>query len=298
MLYRERSHSAIIEISLIAVVIIWATNYPIVKYGLVELNPFVFNSTRFITASLVAVLPFLRHYRWERIAKEDIHRIVWAGVVASVAYQVMFIVGISMTTAGNSAILLSTSPLFTVLLNARLQRERIKPAVWAGMLLSLAGITMIIIGSGKKVEFGGKDLLGDFITLGAAALWALNTNLQKPILHKYHVAQFAIVQFVIGAIGLSIIALPSALQMDWPSIHWTYYSAGIISGVFAIGIANFIWSYGINRIGPGRTANFGNLVPVLAFIVSYFTLNEILYPIQVIGAGITILGVWVVRQGN
>jgi drug/metabolite transporter (DMT)-like permease len=105
-------------------------------------------------------------------------------------------------------------------------------------------------------------------------------------------------QFLIGAVGLSMLAIPSVVHTDLSSIHWAYYGSGIVSGIFAIGIANYIWSYGISRIGPGRTANFGNLIPVLAFIVSYITLNEILYPIQVIGAAITLLGVWVVRHGN
>jgi drug/metabolite transporter (DMT)-like permease len=223
MVYREKNHSTFIEISLLAVVVIWAINYPIVKYGLAGLNPFIFNSIRYIVASLVAVLPFLLRYKWERIAKEDIRSIARAGIVASVAHQVMFIVGMSMTTAGNAVILLSTSPLFTVILNARLQRERIKPAVWTGMLISLVGIILIIIGSGKKVEFGGNELLGDFICLGASALWALNNNLQRPILQRYNVAQFALIQFVIGAVGLSVIAMPWVLRTDLSSVHWTYY---------------------------------------------------------------------------
>ena len=298
MVHRERNHSAFIEISLLAVVVIWAVNYPVIKYGLAGLNPFIFNSVRYITASVIAVLPFLWHYKWRRIAKEDVQSITRAGIVASVAHQVMFIAGMSMTTAGNAVILLSTSPLFTVILDAKLKREKVKNAVWAGMIVSLTGIVLIIIGSGKKVGFGGNELVGDFICLGASAVWALNNNLQKPILQRYDVAQFALIQFVIGAAGLSVIATPWALHTDFSAVHWKYYGAAVVSGVFAIGIAYFIWSYGIKIIGPGRTANFGNLVPVIAFVVSYFTLNEILFPIQIVGAAVTIAGVWVVHRND
>ena len=296
MIQPEKSHNRIIEMWLLLVVVIWATNYPIAKYGISGLNAFVFNSIRYIIASIILCFPFIRHLHWTTVQKGDGLKLFRASVIASVVYQMFFIVGLSMTTAGNSAILLSTSPLWTIFLNARLHKERIMPQVWTGMVLSLCGIVMIIIGSGKKLEFGGNDILGDIISLIAAALWALNTTLQKPLLIKYPAPQFALIQFVIGAVGLSLIAAPSAITLEWGAIHWTYYLAAIVSGTLSIAIANLIWSHGINRIGPGRTANFGNLVPVIAFVVSYFTLNENLLPIQFIGAAVTILGVWVARR--
>ncbi|MDI6767272.1 MAG: DMT family transporter [Bacteroidota bacterium] len=286
----------VVEFWLLLVVVIWATNYPIAKYGLMGLNPFVFNSIRYIVATSVICFLFIRYFQWTPVDRSDMPKLFRAGIVASVIYQLFFIIGLSMTTAGNSAVLLSTSPLWTVFLNARLHKEKIRYQMWIGMVLSLSGIVMIIIGSGKKLEFGGNDILGDIISLIAAALWALNTTLQKPLLVKYPAPQFALIQFVIGAVGLSLIALPSAISIEWESIHWSYYFAAIVSGTLSIGIANLIWSHGIKKIGPGRTANFGNLIPVIAFIVSYFTLHEDLLIIQFIGAGVTILGVWVARK--
>jgi drug/metabolite transporter (DMT)-like permease len=52
----------------------------------------------------------------------------------------------------------------------------------------------------------------------------------------------------------------------------------------------------VKHLGPGRTANFNNLVPVLAFIFSYFTLHEQLLPIQFVGAGVTVVGIWIARR--
>ena len=68
------------------------------------------------------------------------------------------------------------------------------------------------------------------------------------------------------------------------------------SGAFSIGVANAIWTFGVKRLGPGRTSNFQNLVPVLAFIISYFTLNEEIAPIHFVGAAVTIAGVWYARR--
>jgi drug/metabolite transporter (DMT)-like permease len=164
------------------------------------------------------------------------------------------------------------------------------------MAISLCGVAMIIIRSGKQLEFGGNALIGDIVTLTAAMIWGLNTNLQKPLLARYSVLQVATSMMIVGGIGLSLAAIPSAMKLDWGSIDWRHYAAAIASGAFSIGIANAIWSNGVKRLGPGRTANFNNLVPVLAFIISYFTLHEPISVIQIVGVTITMAGVWVARR--
>jgi drug/metabolite transporter (DMT)-like permease len=57
-----------------------------------------------------------------------------------------------------------------------------------------------------------------------------------------------------------------------------------------------MWTPGVKRLGPGRMSNFQNLVPVLAFIISCFTLHEYLMQVHFIGPGVTIAGVWYARR--
>ncbi|MBI3765276.1 MAG: DMT family transporter [Ignavibacteriales bacterium] len=285
-----------VELWLLVVVVVWAANYPVAKYGLQGMNPFVFNALRYLVAALVLAAPLVRWSLWQPIERTDVPRILRAGMIASVIYQIAFITGLSLTTAGNSAVLLSTSPLWTMFLNARIHKEKIQPLMWVGMGVSLCGVIMIISGSGKKIELGGNELIGDVITLAAAALWGLNTNLQKPLLVRYSPTQLAFLLTAIGAIGLSLIAAPALVSYEWTSVHWTYYLAAILSGALSIGIANGLWSNGVRQLGPSRTANFNNLVPVFAFGISYLALREQLLPIQFLGAGVTIVGVWIARR--
>ena len=164
------------------------------------------------------------------------------------------------------------------------------------MTLSLCGVLMIIAGSGKNVWLGGEALVGDMICVTAAILWGFNTNLQKPLLSQYSTFQLALVMIIVGAAGLSLIAIPSALTLEWGSIHWSYYAAAVGSGVFSIAAANVFWSNGVKRFGPGKTGNFGNLIPVLAFLMSYFMLDEQLFVVQFLGAAVTVVGVWLARR--
>jgi drug/metabolite transporter (DMT)-like permease len=292
----ERARDRAAELLVLLVIVIWASNFPISKYGIAGLDIFVFNGIRFVVAAgMLGGVIFLRSGGIS-LQRADWPALLRAGLVGNVLYQVAFIVGLNMTTAGNSAILLATAPLWTIFINARLHGERILSQMWMGMAVSLCGITMIIVGSGRKVEFGSNALLGDIICIAAAMFWALNTNLQKPLLVKFSPLQLAFVMISVGAVGLSLIAIPAGVSLSWGSVHWTYYLAAIASGALSIAAGNVLWSYGVKRLGPGRTAVFGNLIPVLAFIVSYFTLHEELLFIQIVGAAVTILGVWLARR--
>lgn len=163
-------------------------------------------------------------------------------------------------------------------------------------MLSLVGVVLIIIGSGRNLAFGGNEIVGDVVCLAAAFLWAFSTNLQKPLLQQYAPLPLAAMMIGVGAVGLSILALPAALSMDWTSLSWEYWAATVLWGALSIGVSNAVWSYGVQRLGPGRTGSFSNLVPVIALISSYIALDEHICLIQFLGSAITIAGVWIARR--
>jgi drug/metabolite transporter (DMT)-like permease len=284
------------EALLLLVVFIWAANYPLVKWGIEQIGVYLFNAVRFVVAALVVAAAFFARNSWTPIRKEDWRSLLWASFIANVVYQIAFIVGLSLTTAGNSAILLSTAPLWTLCFHAWLHKERIPGRMVLGMVISLCGVVMIVVGSGQKLEFGGTAMIGDLTSLAAAALWALNTNLQKPLVAKYPPMQVAVIMLSVGAVGLSAAAVHSFMTLDWTHVPPIHYAAAVASGALAIGAANVIWTLGVKRLGPGRTANFNNLIPILAFVLSYFTLKEAVHLIHFIGAGLTIVGVWYARK--
>jgi len=296
MITPDRPSERHTDMLLLFVVVIWAANYPAAKYAIEGLDLFVFNGVRYVVAAVVLAAIFFSRSSWQHIERADWPKLIRAGIVANVLYQMMFIVGLRMTTAGNSAILLATSPLWTIFIDSRIHRSLISLSMWLGMALSLCGIFIIVFGSSQKLEIGGMALVGDLLSLAAAFLWGFSTNLQKPLLVRYSPTQVALVMISAGAVGLSLVAVPPALTARWMAIDWKYYLAAILSGALSIGLGNAVWSHGVKKLGPGRTANYSNLVPVLALVISYFGLEESLTYVQCIGAGVTLVGVWVARR--
>jgi hypothetical protein len=77
---------------------------------------------------------------------------------------------------------------------------------------------MIVVGSGKKIEFGSEAAMGDLITLLAAMLWALNTSVQKPLVARYPSTQVALVSVGVGALVLPLVGAPAMATMDWGGV--------------------------------------------------------------------------------
>jgi len=212
MMTSGRSEDLKAELLLLLVVLIWASNYPVAKFSIRQLDVFVFNAVRYVVAAaLLLAIFWTTRSSWVPLGRADRPRLVRAGVVAGVLYQIAFIIGLSLTTAGNSAVLMATAPLWTIAISARMHREPIAGRVWVGMGLSLAGVVMIIAGSGRSLSMGGVQIWGDLICLAAAVLWAFNTNLQKPLLGRYSPLQLSLMMMSIGAVGLTVSAVPAAV---------------------------------------------------------------------------------------
>ncbi len=292
MLSRER----VTEILLLAVALIWASNYPLTKFGLVVLDVFVFNSIRFLVAFILLLMILRARSLSIHVEPSDRKKIFQLGLLASIVYQCAFIVGLNHTSSGNAAVILSTSPLWTAFFSARINKERLYPRIWIGLSVSLMGIVLIILGSGRKIEVGTEGFTGDLLILLAAILWGINTTLQKALLVRYSAVELSVLTVGIGALGLTLIALPPAMAMNWSAVSFPYVLAAILSGALSIGAANVLWTYGVKKFGPSRTANYNNLVPVFAFLIAYITIGEHVTPLQVAGSAMTLLGVWIVRR--
>jgi drug/metabolite transporter (DMT)-like permease len=284
------------ESLLLIVVLIWAANAPLVKFGISGMDLLVFNSIRFLVAGTTLAAIVRARTPWTKVPNSDWLNLIGLGIIAHVLYQLTYLYGIKNTTVGNSAIILSTSPLWTMFLNSMIHKEKVPSQTWLGTGVSLVGIIFIVIGTGSTVRIGGDALLGDVLSLVAALLWALSTTLQKNFLKSYSAMQLSVMLVSVGAIVLTIAAIPSAITIRWGEVGTGYYAAAVGSGALSIGASTVLWAVGIKKLGPRRTANFNNLVPVLAFIFAYIALGEKMYPLQILGAAITLVGVWLARR--
>jgi drug/metabolite transporter (DMT)-like permease len=278
--------------------LIWGLNFPVIKATLDQLPPLAFNAVRFPLASLAVLLILRSRGPLPRPRASDWPRILLLGILGNVVYQGFFIFGIDGTLAGNASILLATIPIWTVALSTLRGHERPGLVVWAGVLATVTGMTILVLGGRLALDFRGGTLLGDLLVVGAAMTWSLYTVGSRRVVHRYGSLPVTAWTLWIGTVGLTVLGLPSLLATPLSVVTPAAWGGAVYSGVMGIGIAYLLWYRGVRRIGSSRTAAYQNLVPVVALAVAWLWLGEVPTSLQILGAAVVLGGLTLARLGR
>ncbi len=287
------------DISLISVAFIWGINIPFMKNGLDQMDWFAFNAIRLVFSALVlAGLASNEYRRGHRPAATLRKRnvLVYAVVVSGV-YQFLFLLGISRTTSANTALIISTIPMWTALAARVFLLERLKLLAWFGLVVAFAG-TLIVALQKPDLELGRQTLIGNLCIVGAALGWAAGTVISRPLLKSISPMQLSAWSAVIALPFHVAIAAPalgeSVKQLANPAV----LAILLYSGVFSTGLALPMWSFGVRHAGAARASAFQNLVPVIAIASAWLVRGEAAGWIQVVGGGLIIGGLVIMRTAK
>lgn len=278
--------------------IFWGVNFSVVKFALVDLPPLAFNGLRFMLATATMfILTWAAGYRFN-FQRRHVFYLIGLGLLGNTAYQLFFVFGIDKTTADNSALILATVPAWVALVGTMSGVERVKPGGWLGVLLSLIGIILMILGSDRQTEFqfGGATLNGDILVLLATLCWSGYTLLIRPMMRLYSAAAVTSFSTLMGAVPLVGVTMPTIIQLDWTEVSLSAWSALLFSGLFAITLAYFFWNYGVSRLGSTRTSLYSNLTPPVALLTAWLWLGETLTSQQWWGTLLVLVGVVLARR--
>jgi drug/metabolite transporter (DMT)-like permease len=284
------------DLLLLLMTLIWGSNFTAIKYSLEDMLPLSFNAIRFTIASIVMLVVALTASDGVTVAPGDRMKLFALGLLGNTFYQSLFITGMAHTRAGNAALILATTPLFTAILGRIRKHEHFTSRGVAGLLLAFAGIVMIVISGRGEVSIG-ETLLGDSLLLASTVCWALYTVGSKQLVHKYGSMKATTIMMTSGTPLLLLVCAPSLLKQDWSRVRPLAWAGVVYSGLFAIALAYFIWSYGVRRIGSTRTAIYSNITPIVALLVAWLALGETPTLGQLVGAIVIFGGIYLVRHG-
>ncbi|MEN8375379.1 MAG: DMT family transporter [Gemmatimonadota bacterium] len=282
------------EAGLVLTAAIWGVNFSVSKAALATVPPLAFNALRYPLAGLAAAVALRLLGTGVRPRRRDLLTILALGALGNVIYQLLFIEGLDRTLAGNSGVLMATSPVWTAALAAPLAGERVAGTAWGGILLTLIGVSLVVLG-GAAGGLGGDTLAGDLLTLGAAFTWALYTVLSIPMVRRYGALPVTVWTMWVGALVLPWFGLGQLREIGLGAIGAAEWAAVAYAGVLSITVAYVFWYHGVRVLGSAKTAAFGNLVPVMAIAVAWLSLGERPAPVQLAGAALTVLGVALAR---
>ena len=284
-----------IEGILLLVSFIWGINPTIMKVGLLYLPPMPYNGVRMLIALLFAWLMLCMSKTYKPFERQDIKPMLWVGGAGFFIFQLAFTFGVQDTTAGNSSLLLALVPASVAIINKIFKIEDISPSMVLGIGISLLGVILIVVGSGKEFSTSDNHLFGAFMMLIAQFAYGYYSVFSKPLLHKYSTYQVTAYMVTIATALFIPIAIPSLMVIEWREIPLIAWFSVLYSGIFAICVGNFLWMWAIGKIGSTRTALYNNLSPIFAVTTGYVFLGEGFGWLQFFGALVIFGGMYLTR---
>jgi drug/metabolite transporter (DMT)-like permease len=219
-------------------------------------------------------------------------------LIGNTIFQLIFINGIARTTAGNSSLILATTPIFVALLSSILGIEKVERKIWQSVILSFMGIILIVVGTEKTPTITDQSLIGDLLILASTICWSTYTVLSKPLLKRYTPFKLTTLTIAIGTLPLVLVSIPSLYTQNWNSVSTEAWLSLTYSSCLAIAIGYIIWYTGVSRIGSARTALYNNVTPVIAVTVAWVFLSESMTPTRIIGAALVFVSLYLARRTN
>lgn len=281
---------------LFSVPLMWGFNFPVMKIGLEHIPPLAYSTIRMFFCVAVAWIILYFSKTHKKVAKEDMKSLFVISFFGFFIFQLLFILGVNLTPSGNAAIIVALLPISVAILSMFLKIERISRKTFGVIVFSFIGILLITFGSGKEFSLASDHLLGALMLLVGQFFFAYYTIYSKKLMGKYSPYQIIAYVFGISTFFFVLISIPELIALDFTKIPLEAWMSDIYSGVFAIGIGNIIWTWGIDKIGSTNTALYNNLTPVFAVIFAFFILGERFGFIQFIGAAIILIGLTLNRN--
>jgi len=265
----------IANLLLILTTILWGTSFIITKNLTQEVPIFLYLGIRFSIA-FIGFIPYF--IRIKRINK----KILLFGTLTGLMYYFAIVfqtLGIQTTTAGKAAFITGLSTIMVPFFTWLGFRKSIKKRVWLAVIISISGMVFLLLEGESNI------IIGDFLVLLCAVLYAFFIVLNDKYVRTVDVYLYSIVQLIV----ISVLSFGGSFLFneayDLSNISLPFWLIFIYMGL-AVTSGTFIFqNWSQQHQGPTQTAIIFTLEPVFAVIFASFVFgSETMTPYGWIGS--------------
>jgi len=287
---------SVADYSMMLVVVIWGLNSSIIKLTILQIHPLVFTAFRFTIASILLAVVLRLREGSVGIPTRFSWRVIALGIIGNTLYQVLFILGLSMTTASNTALIIATTPAIVTVLGICSGVEQTNLRLISGIFLAFLGVMLLI--SGPGLVFGKQALVGDLLVLGSVICWSIYTLGVRSLHKQISSLRVTVLTILVGTPGLVIISLPWLRDVHWHQVTLSAWGGVAYAAILTLVVGYVLWNDSVHRIGGGRTSIYTCITPAVAMLVAWLVLNERPSPLQILGTIFIISGVLLTTINN
>jgi drug/metabolite transporter (DMT)-like permease len=279
------------------VTFLWSLSWVFIKIGLREaVPPITFAALRYVLAA-ACLIPLILANPRARVALRGLNPREWVGltllgVVYYTATQGLQYVALAVLPAATLTLLLSMTPVIVAIAAQRGLGERLSWMQWAGLALVMGGT----IGYFFPIALPPEQAIG--VGFGVLALLANATS----ALMGRKINQAIPVPLVVTGVSMTIgavlmmgvgVALEGIVALSWQT--WLMI---IFLAVVNTAVAFTLWNHTLRTLPAVESSVINNTMTVQIALLAFLFLGETLTAQQILGLGVTVIGVLAVQLGR
>jgi drug/metabolite transporter (DMT)-like permease len=208
------------------------------------------------------------------------------------AHFALWIASLFYTTVAASVLLVSTSPIFVVILGELLLGERSTKRVWLGICVAMGGVlVMIAPGGGLAGSLGGY-----LMSLGGAVAVAFYLIGGRRFRQKLSLTSYVLL--VYGAASLALMASCLVARVQLVGLEGKEYLVFLILAIVPSHLGHTFFNY-LLKFLDARVISVSTLgEPIISSILAFFILQEVPHLAVFVGAPLVLLGVYLAARGS
>lgn len=243
---------------------------PIAKLLLSEIPPLMMSSLVYLGAGfgmlivdLTRVIAKTKHPE-ARLAKNELPFIL-AMIILDIAAPISLMLGLTMTTAANAALLSNFEIVATSVIALIVFKEAVGKRLW----LSIALITIASIILSTNDIFSFSFSLGSIFVILSGVFWGFENNCTRKLSIKDPL-QVVIIKGLGSGTGALVIAA-YANELVW---NFRLILPALLLGFFAYGLSIFFYVTAQRSLGAARTSAYYAISPFIGVLLSFFLFDE------------------------
>jgi len=270
-----KSQRALAFALLAAANLMWSGNWVLGRALRETFDPVALNFWRWLVALLVLLPLGLREVLKQReVIRRRWPLLVFLAVTGVVAFQGLVYLGLESTTAINAVLINAAAPAFIVVVSWALEREKAGARQIAGMVLSFAGV-LVIVCQGETARLAQLEFhSGDAWILLAMPVWGIYSVLLKRCPAEIRGVAFTL---TITLIGVAILAPLYLATGPRGPLRWPTQSEAL--SVLYVGLAASVgaflaWNRGVAVVGANAAGFTLPLLPAFGALLAMLFLGE------------------------
>lgn len=258
---------------LLFVMLLWGFNVAAIKVLVTSMDPIILTAFRIFVAGIAVLVAciFMKIFRWP--TRKELTVILYISIFNVMLHHIFIALGLKFTMGVNTALILGTGPLFTMILAVILLGNRVSRLRIFGFVLGFIGVAVTSL-SGLS-GFNGVSI-GDLFILGGVLTQAFSFILISKSHADFDPRLLTGYMLVIGSLAIFVTSflLESNIGQITQLFSWKLGFVFLFSALMCTAFGHMVYNYAIKKVGPAESAIFINFNTVFAVVGSVIFLQE------------------------